>query len=123
MSLRSTTAVLATLALSISAGCAVSPQAPLKPETFFGNYVLRSDDPGIRCDPDRLTLRADGTYTLLHVPNGRRGQEEQGTWRLVEGVRQEILVGDTGFPIEFKGQSVRLIRNYDRGEYYEKTGS
>ena len=121
MSLKSARFVSGMLVLSMSLGCAVFRPVEVKRETLVGDYVLGSDEPSDRCDPDRLTLRADGSYTLTHMPNGRPGPQERGTWRLLHEPPDEVLVGDTGFPIELKGNRVRLMANYDRGEYYEKT--
>jgi hypothetical protein len=47
-----------------------------------GEYVV-SADAGTPHEPDRLTLRADGQYVLVHVVGGHPASKEEGAWRLV----------------------------------------
>ncbi len=115
--------VIGTLAvLALSFACTSERNAELKPERFVGEYVYYSDDKGSPHDPDRLTLRADGKYTLVHMPGGRPGATEEGAWHLYDTPEPSIAFGDTVYPIEIKSNHVRLLIDLDVGHWYEKTG-
>lgn len=102
-------------------GCTSERNVPLRPETFVGDYVYRSADKGAPHDPDRLTLRADGKYILVHMPGGRPGSTEEGTWRLIDGPSPNIALDHAGYPVEINGKKVRLLINDDLGHWYEKS--
>ena len=103
-----------------ASGCWHRPDAPVSRDLLAGDYVYHSDDPGSPHDPDRLTLRADGTYVLEHMPRGRPGKSEEGAWQLVSAPDPYVLVGHAGYPIEVRGKRLRLTIDYDLGHSYEK---
>lgn len=112
--------VLGILVVAMSLGCT---RAPVKPDAIVGDYIYHSSDKGAQHDPDRLTLRADGKYILVHMPGGHPGSTEEGEWRLVDGRPPNILLDHAGYPIEIKGKDVRLLVDDDLGQWYEKTKS
>jgi hypothetical protein len=93
---------------------------PITPATLIGEYVFVSADKGAPHDPDRLILRPEGQYQLVHMPHGHLGSHEDGTWRLDTLGREEILLGSTGLPIEYHGTTIRLLIDEDLGHWYEK---
>jgi hypothetical protein len=113
--------MLAVLAVGVGAGCTSRPNVELKPDTFVGDYIYRSADKGSPHDPDRLSLRADGKYILVHMPARHQGSTEEGTWQLIDKPTPNILLGHAGYPIEVKGKAVRLLIDGDLGWSYEKT--
>ena len=109
--------------LGVISGCTSGRNAQLKPETFVGEYVYYSADKGAAYDPDKLTLRADGKYILVHMPGGHPGSTEEGTWRLWSNLGQpQLAFGNGTYPVEIKGKQVRLLIDLDLGHWYEKTG-
>jgi len=112
--------VLGILAVGMSIGCTT---APVKSDTLVGDYIYRSADKGAQHDPDRLTLRSDGKYVLVHMPGGHPGSTEEGEWRLENGPSPNLLLNHAGYPIKVKGKDVRLLINDDLGQWYEKTKS
>lgn len=115
--------IIGMLALGgLGSGCTSGRNAPLKPDTFVGDYIYYCDDPGAPHDPDRLTLKADGKYILVHMPGGRPGSTEEGTWRLIKDPWPRVLFGDGVYPVEIKRKLVRLLIDEDLGHWYEKTG-
>jgi hypothetical protein len=114
-------AMLAILAVGVGAGCTSARNVELMPDTFVGDYVYRSADKGSPHDPDKLSLRADGKYVLVHMPVGHQGSTEEGRWQLISKPTPNILLDHAGYPIEIKGKAVRLLINDDLGWSYEKT--
>lgn len=95
---------------------------------LVGTYVYHCADPTAPHAPDRLTLRADGTYVLVHVSGGRAGKTDTGTWHLFNnppspkyGNQPVVAVGRNGYPVEIKGKRARLLIDLDLGHWYEKT--
>ncbi len=108
--------------LGMVPGCAPDRNAQLKLETFVGEYIYYSADKGAQHDPDRLTLRADGRYILVHMPNERFGSTEEGTWQLFSDFDPQVAFGGRTYPAKIKGKEVRLLINDDLGQWYAKTG-
>src|SRR6266704_2791918 len=103
MSLRGYLTVGMLAAVCLGSGCYVEQSmAPLKPDTFVGDYVQRSGDRGAQYDPDRLTLRSDGKYILVRMPGGHQGATEEGTWRLVQDPEPTILLDHAGYNVEIR---------------------
>jgi hypothetical protein len=109
-------------ALALGFGCSSGRKGPLTRDTFVGDYVYYCDDPGAPHDPDRLTLRADGKYILVHMPGGHPGSTEEGTWQLLTNFEPRVAFGNGTYPVEIKGKHIRLLIDLDLGHWYEKTG-
>lgn len=122
MALMRTCTMFGILAPLAGASCFRDEQnAPLTSETFVGTYIYYSADESEPHDPDELTLRADGTYTLVYKPRGRQGAREEGQWQLVvDSYGPEILFARRGHPVRIKGRSVRLVISDDRSHWYQK---
>lgn len=106
----------------VLSGCTSKRTAQLKPEIFVGEYVFQMGDSGApHHDPDRLTLKADGSYILVHMPGGRPRPTEEGAWRLINDPNPNILLDHAGYPVEIRGKHIRLLVNDDLGYWYEKT--
>jgi len=104
-------------------GCSSGGNTVLKPDVFVGTYIYHSADAGAPHDPDKLTLKADGTYILVHMPGGDPGSTEEGTWQLWSNLGQpQVAFGNRTYPVEIKGKHVRLLIDLDLGHWYEKTG-
>jgi len=102
-------------------GCWSAPDTPVNPQTVVGEYVFHADDSGAPHDPDRLTLRADGTYVLLHMPDGRPGSEERGKWQLFNDLgAPAIAFANFVHPILVRGKRLRLLVSDDLAQWYEK---
>jgi len=120
-SLRPILTVFLLLLIVLLSGCWSVPHKRVTPQTVVGNYVFHADDPGAPHDPDRLTLRADGTYLLAYRPGGRLESREAGQWRLWnEPGDPEVLFGRAGYPIQVKGKRLRLLVSDDLAQWYEK---
>jgi hypothetical protein len=126
--LRPLVTVGAFIFIGLCSACGFWRSAPLKRDILVGNYVYRSvGGPPIH-DPDRLTLKADGKYILVHMPGGRTGPVEEGTWELYNnpssptyGSYPLVALGTNSYPVEVKGKHVRLLIDLDLGYWYEKT--
>lgn len=101
-------------------GCTSGRNTPLKPDTFVGDYIYFSADSGSPHDPDRLTLRPDGKYILIHMPGGHPGSTQEGTWRLYFDPEPRVLFGGRVYPIEVNGKEVLLLIDLDLGHSYQK---
>lgn len=116
------------LAATICSGCGYRrPSKPLESGALVGTYVYRSAGGPPIHSPDKLTLKADGTYVLIHMPVGQPGSTERGTWKFYNspswgGGPQVDFVGRGSYPVEVKGNEVRLLINLDVGHWYQKTG-
>jgi len=108
--------------LALLAGVACCEQnAPLTSETFVGTYVYYSADKSEFHGPDELTLRADGTYTLVYKTIGLIDTLREGRWRLDKNTRPPCIDLDhAGHSVQIRGKSIRLIISYDRGHWYQK---
>jgi len=96
------------LALLAGASCFNGePDAPLTAETFVGTYIYHAADKTEPHDPDELTLRADGTFTLVYKPNGRVGATEEGRWELiVDSYGPSILIDLVGRWVRTRGRVI-----------------
>ena len=102
-------------------GCQTTPRTDLRAETFVGDYVYHSADPGAPHPPDRLSLSADGKYSLVHVSDTHPASKEEGVWNLVKDPAPNIVLDRAGYPVEIEGKHIRLFINSDLGHWYEKT--
>jgi hypothetical protein len=117
---RSAKCAVVTASLFLVCGCYRRPSTSFERAALVGAYVYRSAAGPPIHSPDRLTLRADGTYVLVHMPGGRPGRTDLGTWRFVRGSHPHVLVGRAGYPVRIKGRRVRLLIDLDLGYWYQK---
>ncbi len=104
-----------------SLGCWSRPHRPVTLKELSGDYVCRSAPGPPQHDPDKLTLNADGTFVLIHMPGGHFGSKEEGKWEIVNSPSHpEVAFGRGLFPIRVKGRKVRLLIDEDLGYWYEK---
>ena len=114
----------AVFALVFLWGCSGYHEPSKAPEraTLVGTYIYRSGDSGEPHAPDRLTLEASGRYVLVHMRGDHAGAKEEGRWQLWnDDPGWELALGDSYYPIEVKGQHVRLLINDDLSWWYEKS--
>ena len=104
------------------AGCGTSQ--PIKREMLVGTYVYRSEDPEDKPTNhnfDRLTLQADGSYDFVQGGSTKPKTERTGSWHFYDGGRQPTVDLDhSGYPVELKGNGVRLLVDNDTGIWYQK---
>jgi hypothetical protein len=99
---------------------------PVTRGALVGDYVYKSEDPERRTKDhawDRLTLQADGKYDLVQGGPTKPRSETVGTWTLwSEGANgPTVLLDHAGYPIQIKGNEVRLLIDNDVGIWYAKT--
>ena len=108
------------LALLAGASCfRGEPDAPLNPETFVGTYIYYSVNSDALHGPDELTLRGDGTYSLIIKPSGVL-PTKQGRWRLDKDPRPSIVLDRAGYAVRIKGRNIRLEIDDELGYWYQK---
>jgi hypothetical protein len=117
--------VFLTMACSILTACGTRP--PITRAELVGSYVYRSEDPATRATDhqwDHLTLQADGKYELVQGGPTKSRTETAGTWTLVPwgGVDNgpSLSLDHAGYPVQIKGQEVRLLIDEDTGIWYVK---
>lgn len=118
-------ALVVTVGLFVVAlACTGTPSTDVTADKLVGEYVFRMGDSGApQHDPDKLTLKPDGSYLLVHMPGGHPGSTEEGAWKLWSNLGQpQVAFGNTTYPVHIKGKHVRLMVNDDLDYYYEKTG-
>ncbi len=113
---------LAILGCCALAGCGTSQ--PVTQDILVGTYVYKSEDPEDRPTDhslDRLVLERDGKYDFIQGGSTKPRSEQTGSWHLYEGGRQPTLDLDhSGYPVEMKGNEVRLLVDNDTGIWYQK---
>ena len=117
---------LLTLACCALAGCHAK-QPPVTREALVGSYTYVSKDPAstpTNHNLDHLVLRADGTYDLVEGGTTKAVSEKKGTWRIEPGAPSgvvDVVLDHAGYPVEIKGQEVRLLIDLDTGIWWVKT--
>jgi hypothetical protein len=114
----------AAFSLCALAGCH-TPQESLAKEALVGSYIYHSEDPlGRAADHnlDQLVLRSDGTYELAQGGSTKPRTETHGTWTTWNSGSDglEVLLDHAGYPIQTKGNEVRLLIDNDVGIWYAK---
>lgn len=100
-------------------------QPPITREILVGSYVYKSEDPENRTTDhtwDHLTLQSDGSYDLVQGGPTKPKAETVGAWTLWSGGASgpEVLLDHAGYPIQAKGNDVRLLIDNDVGIWYDK---
>ncbi len=112
------------LACCVLDGCHTT-QPPVTREALVGSYVYKSEDPeGKATDHewDRLTLQADGKYDLVEEGPTKPRSETIGRWTSWAGVKgTEVVLDNAGYPIQIKGNEIRLLIDNDVGIWYAKS--
>ncbi len=113
---------LAILGCCALAGCRTSQ--PVTREILVGTYVYKSEDPEDRLTDhnlDRLVLEPDGKYDFVQGGSTKPKVETAGSWRLWSGRDAvHVILDHSGYPVEVKGNEVRLLVDNDTGIWYQK---
>ncbi len=112
----------AVFALVFLWGCSGYHEPSKAPERVMlvGTYIFSYG--GQPHSPDRLTLEANGRYVLVHMSESHPGRKEEGRWQLFhDDLGWKLGFGTGLWPIEVKGQHVRILINDDLGWWYEKS--
>ncbi len=110
----------------IIAACLVSEACASPPITrnqIPGDYVYRSLDPESRLSDhewDRITLSPDGSYRFVEGGPTRSKTERAGRWQF-QADPPEIDLDHSGYPVQIRSHTVRLVVNDDVGTWYEKS--
>jgi hypothetical protein len=115
---------LAMLASCFLAGCH-TVQTPITREAVVGSYVYKSEDPEDKKtdhELDHLVLQSDGKYDLVQGGSTKPRSEKIGTWMLWAGGSDgpHVLLDHAGYPVEMKGDEIRLLIDIDAGIWYAK---
>jgi hypothetical protein len=112
-------------ACCLLAGCRAQP--PITRADLVGSYAYKSEDPSGRATDhewDRLTVQADGRYDLVQGGPTKPKTETVGVWTLIRSSSTahgpELLLDRAGYPIQIKGNQVRLLIDEDTGIWYVK---
>lgn len=117
--------ILLTLACCALAGCHAK-EPPVTREALVGSYTYVSKDPAstqTNHNLDHLVLRADGTYDLIEGGTTKAVSEKKGTWQIEPGAPAgvvDVVLDHAGYPVEIKGQEVRLLIDLDTGIWWVK---
>jgi len=117
-------AVLATLGLGVALDACHTTQPPVTPETLVGSYTYVSKDPESRATDhnlNSLVLQSDGTYDLVEGGTTEAISDRKGVWRIVSGNPSNVLLDHAGYPIEIKGNEIRLLVDLDVGIWWVKS--
>ena len=104
-------------------GCHTTQQ-PVTRDLLVGSYTYVSEDPERRAtdtDMNHLILQSDGTYELAEGGKTKAVSTEKGRWELMTGNPPNVHFGQSGYPVEIKGNEIRLLINLDVGIWWVKT--
>jgi hypothetical protein len=93
-------------------------------ETLVGNYIYKSQDPEEKMTDhnlDHLVLQADGRYDLVQGGSTKGVSEKKGLWNFYAGNPPQIDLDHAGYPVQIKGNEIRLLIDDDLGIWYAKT--
>lgn len=97
---------------------------PFDRRAYVGTYLYKSVDTSVDessdHELDRLVLEADGHYWLRQGRSTKARIDRKGIWTFVPGEYPNIVLDHAGYPIEIKQGKIRLVINYDLGEWYAK---
>ncbi len=94
-------------------------------EVLPGKYIYKSEDPATKASDhnfDLLTLRTDGTYDFVQGGTTKSRTETVGSWKIWDGGSQgpQLLLGRASYPIQIRGNEVRLLVDNDVGIWLAK---
>ena len=114
------------MASIILAGCHTA-QPPITRAELVGSYVYNSEDPEGRPTDhewDRLTLQADGKYDLVQGGPTKPKTETVGVWTMDPWSSPAhgpvVVLSHSEYPVQVKGNQVRLLIDEDVGIWYLK---
>jgi hypothetical protein len=93
-------------------------------ESLAGVYVYKSEDPEGRAtdhDLDHLVLQLDGRYDLVQGGSTKAVSGRKGVWTIMPGDPPIVDLDHAGYPIQIRGNEVRLLIDNDVGIWYAKT--
>ena len=114
---------LAMLAWCLLVGCHTA-QPAITRDVLVGNYTYVSEDPEKRTtdsNMNHLILQSDGTYELAEGGTTKAVSTKKGRWELMAGSPPNVLLDHAGYPVEIKGNEVRLLIDLDVGIWWVKT--
>lgn len=120
--------VLLTLACCVLGGCH-GTDPPITRELLVGSYTYVSKDPASGAaerNLDHLVLRSNGTYDLVQGGTTKTASEKKGVWRIEPGTPSDhvdVVLGRSGYPVEIKGNEVRLLVDLDVGIWWVKASN
>jgi hypothetical protein len=114
---------LAMLACFAAAGCDTARPRVTR-DALVGSYIYVSKDPESRAtdhDLNHLILQSDGTYEITEGGTSKALSTKKGVWQLVIGNPPNVLLDHAGYPVEIKGNELRLLVDLDVGIWWVKT--
>jgi hypothetical protein len=114
---------LVMLACFAAVGCHTA-QPPVTRDALVGSYTYVSKDPESRATDhnlNHLILQSDGTYELGEGGTTKAVSTKKGEWKLMAGNPPNVLLDQAGYPVEIKGNEVRLLVDLDVGIWWVKT--
>lgn len=112
------------LYLCMFVSCSSRQPAPLDKSAYVGTYLYKSVDTSVDKptdhELDRLVLESDGHYWLRQGGSTKARMEKKGIWTLYPSEYPRISLDHDGYPIEIERGEIRLVINYDLGEWYVK---
>jgi hypothetical protein len=104
-------------------GCHTN-QPPVRRDVLVGSYTYVSKDPErstTDSDMNHLILQSDGTYELAEGGTTKAVSTKKGGWKLMAGSTPNVLLDHSGYPVEIKGNEIRLLVDLDVGIWWVKT--
>ena len=90
---------------------------------MVGNYIYKSEDPEGRAtdhELDHLVLQSSGRYELVQGGSTKAKSKKQGRWSFIDGDPAEVDLDHAAYPIQAKGNEIRLLIDNDVGIWYAK---
>jgi hypothetical protein len=114
---------LATLGCCALAGCSLKEQIVPR-DVIVGTYIYKSEDPDDRATDhnlDRLVIGRDGKYDFVQGGSTKPTVETSGAWSLWTGRDAvHVILNHSGYPVEVRGNEVRLLIDNDTGTWLQK---
>jgi hypothetical protein len=117
--------VMLVLAACVLVGCHTT-HTPVTQELVTGTYTFVSKDPESRetdHNLNHLVLQPDGKYDLVQGGTNKEISEKKGVWSLERGTPSDhvdVVLDHSSYPIEVKGNEVRLLIDLDTGVWWAK---
>jgi hypothetical protein len=113
---------LAVLGCCALTGCRTT-QPTVTRGALIGTYIYKSEDPEGRATDhnlDRLVLQSDGKYDLVQGGSTKPQAVTRGSWYFYGGDRPTVDLDHAGYPIQVKGDQIRLLIDNDVGIWYAR---